>query len=57
MLVYVTLLETKTLKTVEVQTEYLDFLKRGIQSFGSSFVYVVNIIDKTEKRALKLARH
>ena len=53
--VYLTLLETALLKTVEVQTEYLDYFTRNIQSFGSSSVCVVSDIDKTGNRALKLA--
>ena len=54
--VSLTLLETAPLKTVEVQTEYLDYFTRNIQSFGSSLICVVSDIDKTGKRALKLAR-
>ena len=53
---YLTLLETAPLKTVEVQTEYLDYCTRNIKSFGSSLIYVVSDIDKTSKRALNLAR-
>ena len=53
-LVYPTLLETTQLKTVEVQTEYIDNFMRNIQSFGSSYICVVSEIDKTGKRALKL---
>ena len=52
---YLTLLETAPLKTVEVQTEYLDYFTRGIQSCGSSWICVVSNIDETRKRALKLA--
>ena len=54
--VYLTLLETAPLKTVEVQTEYLDYFKINIQSFGLSSICVVNDVDKTGKRALNLAR-
>ena len=53
---YLTLLETAPLKTVEVQTEYLDYFTRDIQSFGSSLICVVRDIENTGKRALKLAR-
>ena len=34
--IYLTLLETESLKTVEVQTEHLDYCTRNIQSFGLS---------------------
>ena len=54
-LVYLTLLETTPLKTVEVQTEYLDYITKNIQPFGSSLVCLVSDIDETGKRALKLA--
>ena len=54
MLVNLTLLETTPLKTVEVQTEYIDNFMRNIQSFGSSSICVVSGIYKTGKRALKL---
>ena len=54
--VYLSLLETASLKTVKVQTEYLNYFTRYIQSFGSSLIYVVSNIDETEKRALKLDR-
>ena len=53
--VYLTLLEKVPLKTVEVKTEYLDYFTRNIQSFGSSLIYVVSNIEKTGKRALKIA--
>ena len=53
--VYLNLLDTATLKTVEVQTEYLYYFKRNIQSFGSSLICVISDIDETGKRALKLA--
>ena len=45
--VYLTLLNTATLKTVEVQTEYLDYFTRNIKYFGSSLICVVSNIDKT----------
>ena len=54
-LVYLTLLETKSLKIVEVETEYLDYFTRNIQSFGLSLICVVRDIDETGKRSLKLA--
>ena len=54
--VYLTLLETAPLKTVELQTEYLDYSTMNIQSFGFSLICVVSDIDKTGKRALKLSR-
>ena len=54
--VYLTLLETALLKTVEVQTEYLDYCTSNIQSFGSSLVCVVSNIDETRKLDCKLAR-
>ena len=41
-------------ETVEVQTEYLYYFTRNIQSFGSSLISVVSDIDDTGKRALKL---
>ena len=53
-LVYLTLLDMTTLKTAEVQTEYLDYFTRNIQSFGSSFICVVSDMDETGKRALKI---
>ena len=56
MVVYLTLLETAPLKTVEVQTEYPDYFTRNNQSFGLSLICVVSDIDKTGKIALKLAR-
>ena len=52
--VYLTLLKTAMLKTVEVQTEYLDYCTRNIQSFGSSLICVVSDIDKRRKIDLKL---
>ena len=55
-LVCLILLETKTLKTVEVQTEYLDYFTRDIQSLGSSLMCVLSDIEKTSKTILKLAR-
>ena len=45
----------ETLEKVEVQTDYLAYTTRNIQSFGLSLIYVVSIIDKTGKKALKLA--
>ena len=54
--VYLTLLETALLKTVEVQNEYLDYFLSNIQSFSSSLIYVVIDIDETRKRDFKLAR-
>ena len=54
--VYLTLLDTAPLKTVEVQTEYLDYFIRDIQSFGSSLICVVSDIDETGKKDLKLSR-
>ena len=53
-LVFLTLLETTPLKTIEVQTEYLGYFRRDIQSFGSSSICLVSDIDQTGKRALKL---
>ena len=55
-LVYLNLLETTSLKTVEVKTEYLDYFTMNIKSFGSSLICVVSDIDETGKRDLKLAR-
>ena len=49
-------LETATLKRVEVKTEYLDYFTRNIQSFGSISIYVVSDIDETEKISLKISR-
>ena len=43
------------LKTVEVQTEYLDYFTSNIQYFGSSLICVVSNIGNTGKIALKLA--
>ena len=54
-LVYLNLLGIPPLKTVEVQTEYLDYFMRNIKSFGSSSVYVVSDIDEIGARAFKLA--
>ena len=51
-----TLLDTAPLKTVEVQTEYLDYFMRNIKSFGSSSICVDSDIDETGKRYLKLTR-
>ena len=51
---YLTFLETTPLKTVEVQTEYLDYFTRNTKSFGSSYICVISGIYKTGKRALKL---
>ena len=45
--VYLTLLETAPLKTVELQTEYRDYFTRNIQSFGPSLICVVCNTDKT----------
>ena len=53
--VYLTLLEMAPLRTVEVQTEYLDYFTRDIQSFGSILIYVISDIDEAGKRDLKLA--
>ena len=50
-LVYITLLGTTLLKTVEVQTEYLYYFTRNIQSFGSTSICVVCGIDEIGKRA------
>ena len=44
------------LKTVELQTEYLDYFTRNIQSFGPSLICVVSDIDETWKRALNITR-
>ena len=44
-----------TVETVEVQTEYLDYFTRNIQSFGLSLICLVSDIDETGKRDLKLA--
>ena len=55
-IVYLTLLETALLKTVEVQIYYVDYYTRNIKSFGSSSICVVSDINETVKRALKLAR-
>ena len=55
MLVYLTLVDTTSLKTVEVKTEYLDYFTMSIKSFGSSLICVVSDIDETGKRALKIA--
>ena len=52
---YLTLLEMATLKTVEVQTEYLDYFTRDIQFFGSSSIYVVSNKNETRKISLKLS--
>ena len=54
--VYLTLLEKAPLKTFEVQTEYLDYCTRNIQSFGSSLICVVSDIDDTRNICFKLAR-
>ena len=43
-----------TIEKVEVQTEYLDYFTRNIQSFGSSLICVVCDIDKIGDRSLKL---
>ena len=45
-----------TVEKVEVQTEYLDYFSRNIQSFGSSLICVVSDIDETRERDFKLAR-
>ena len=37
-IVYLTWLDTATLKTVEIQTEYLDYFPRNIQSIGLSLI-------------------
>ena len=54
MLVYLTLLETIPLKTVELKTEYLDHYTMNVQSFGSSLICVVSDIEKKGKISLKL---
>ena len=54
-LVYLTLLGTTPLRTVEVKTECLYNFTRNIQYFRLSLIYMVSDIDKTGKRALKLA--
>ena len=54
-IVYLTLLVAKLLKTVEVQTEFLDYFARTIQSSGSSLICVVSDIGKTVNIALKLS--
>ena len=54
--VYLTLLEAVPLKTVEVQTEYLDYCTSNIQPFGSSWICVVIKIDEKRKRDFKLTR-
>ena len=56
MVVYLNLLKTSPLKIVEVQTEYLDYCTRNIQSFGLILICVVSGIDETRKRDSKLAR-
>ena len=56
MVVYLSLLQTALLKTVEVQTEYLGYFTKNIQSFGSSSIYVVSDIDETAKIYMKLSR-
>ena len=43
------------LKTVEVQTEYLDYFTRNIQSFGSISICVVSDIEETGEISVKLA--
>ena len=53
--VYLTLLETAPFKKVDVQTEYLDYFARNIQSFGLSLICVVIDIDETGKIGLKLS--
>ena len=53
--VYLTLLETALLKTVEVQAEYLDYFTSNIQYFGSIFICVVIDIYNTGKRAFNLS--
>ena len=45
-----------TVEEVEVQTEYLEYFTRNIQTFGLSLICVVSDIDETGKRALKLSR-
>ena len=45
-----------TIEKVEVQNEYLNYLTSNIQSFSSSFIYVVINIDKTRKIDLKIYR-
>ena len=54
--VYIILLVTALFRTVEVQTEYLDYCTMNIKSFGLSLICVVSNIDKTRKRDFKLAR-
>ena len=55
--VYLNLLDTAALKTVDIQTDYLDYGTRNIQSFGFSLIFVVSEIDETGKIALKLSTH
>ena len=54
--VYLTLLETALLKSVEVQTEYLYHFSKNIQSSGSSLMWAVQYRNETRKRDFKLAR-
>ena len=52
---YLTLLETAPLKTVDLQTEYLDYFSRNIQSFGLSLICVVSDKKDTRKIDFKIA--
>ena len=56
MFVYLTLLETALMKTVEMQTDYLDYCTRNIQYFGLSLICVVSDIDETRDIYFKLSR-
>ena len=47
------LLETKPLKIVDVQTDYLDYYTRNIQYFDSSLICVISNIDKTTNKYFK----
>ena len=44
-----------TVEKFEVQTEYLEYFMRNIQTFGPSFICVVSDIEETGKRALKIS--
>ena len=54
--VYLTLLETAQLKTVEMKTEYLDYFTKNIQSVGLILICVVSNIYEKGKIYSKLAR-
>ena len=49
-------LETALLKIAEVQTEYLYYFSRNIQSIGLSLICVLSEIDDTRRRYFKLYR-